>query len=72
MGIVEGESQPDTFIPQLIDLYRGGDFSFDKPVTFYDLDQIDEAFHDCEVGTTIKPIVRMPRPARRSVAGSRG
>lgn len=60
MGIVEGESQPDTFIPTLIDLYRSGNFPFDKLVTFYDLDQIDDAFHDCESGTTIKPIVRMP------------
>jgi aryl-alcohol dehydrogenase len=59
MGIVEGESQPDTFIPKLIDLYRSGDFPFDKLVTYYDLDQIDEAIHDCEAGTTIKPIVRM-------------
>jgi aryl-alcohol dehydrogenase len=59
MGIVEGESQPDTFIPKLIDLYRSGRFPFDRLVTFYDLDQIDDAFHDCEAGTTIKPIVRM-------------
>ena len=59
MGIVEGESQPDTFIPQLIDLYRSGDFPFDKLVTFYELERIDDAFHDCEAGTTIKPIVRM-------------
>ncbi len=59
MGIVEGESHPDTFIPKLIDLYRSGDFPFDKLVTFYDLDQIDDAIHDCEIGTTIKPIVRM-------------
>lgn len=25
----------------------------------YDLDRIDDAFRDCEAGTTIKPIVRM-------------
>jgi aryl-alcohol dehydrogenase len=59
MGIVEGESQPDAFIPKLIDLYRSGDFPFDKLVTFYDLDRIADAFDDCEAGTTIKPIVRM-------------
>jgi aryl-alcohol dehydrogenase len=59
MGIVEGESQPDTFIPTLIDLYRAGEFPFDRLVTFYDLDRIDEAFRDCEAGTTIKPVVLM-------------
>lgn len=59
MGIVEGEAHPDTFIPQLIDLYRSGAFPFDRLVTYYELDRIEDAFHDCEVGTTIKPIVRM-------------
>jgi aryl-alcohol dehydrogenase len=59
MGIVEGESHPDTFIPQLIDMYRNGDFPFDRLVTYYDLDQIDQAFADGEAGRTIKPIVRM-------------
>ncbi len=59
MGIVEGESRPDTFIPELIELYRSGRFPFDRLVTYYDLDHIDDAFHDCESGTTIKPIVRM-------------
>ena len=59
MGIVEGESHPDTFIPELVDLYRKGEFPFDELVTFYDLDQINDAFHDCEIGAAIKPIVRM-------------
>jgi aryl-alcohol dehydrogenase len=60
MGIVEGEAHPDTFIPKLIDLYRSGDFPFDRLVTYYELDQIADAFHDSETGSTIKPIVRMP------------
>lgn len=60
MGIVEGESHPDTFIPKLIELYRDGEFPFDRLVTYYDLDHIDDAFSDCESLTTIKPIVRMP------------
>ena len=59
MGIVEGEAHPDTFIPQLIDLYRSGAFPFDRLVTYYELDRIEDAFRDCEAGTTIKPIVRM-------------
>ena len=59
MGIVEGESRPDTFIPALIDLYRAGDFPFDRMVTYYDLDSINDAFEDCENGSTIKPIIRM-------------
>ncbi len=59
MGIVEGESNPDVFIPVLIDLYSKGLFPFDKLVKFYDFDQINEAIHDSETGSAIKPIVKM-------------
>ncbi len=59
MGIVEGESNPDVFIPTLIDLYEKGLFPFDKLVKFYDFDDINQAIHDSEAGTTIKPIVKM-------------
>jgi aryl-alcohol dehydrogenase len=59
MGIVEGESRPDTFIPALIDLYRQGRFPFDRMVKFYALEQINEAMADSSSGRTIKPILRM-------------
>ena len=60
IGIVEGESNPDVFIPMLIDLHRSGRFPFDKVVKFYQFDQINEAIHNSEIGAVIKPIVRMP------------
>jgi aryl-alcohol dehydrogenase len=60
IGIVEGESNPDTFIPILAELYAQGRFPFDKLVKFYDFDEINQAIHDSESGKTIKPIVRMP------------
>ena len=59
VGIVEGESNPDVFIPMLIDLYRKGRFPFDKLVRFYDFEKINDAIHDFETGLAIKPIVRM-------------
>ncbi len=59
MGIVEGESNPDLFIPQLVELYRQGRFPFDKMVKFYAFDDINQAIHDSETGKTIKPIVRI-------------
>jgi aryl-alcohol dehydrogenase len=59
IGIVEGESNPDTFIPMLIDLYRQGRFPFDRLVKFYALDDINKAIHASETGEVIKPIVRM-------------
>ncbi len=57
-GIVEGDSVPDLFIPQLIDLYMQGRFPFDKMLTFYSLKQINEAAEDSEKGRVIKAVVR--------------
>lgn len=59
MGIVEGESNPDTFIPMLAELHAQGRFPFDKLVKFYSFDEINRAIEDSESGRTIKPIVRM-------------
>jgi aryl-alcohol dehydrogenase len=59
MGIVEGESNPDTFIPVLVELYAQGRFPFDRLVTFYDFADINQAINDSESGRTVKAIVRM-------------
>ncbi|MFD1342117.1 NAD(P)-dependent alcohol dehydrogenase [Litorisediminicola beolgyonensis] len=59
MGVVEGESDGDTFIPQLIELWRAGRFPFDRLVTFYPFSEINRAIHDSHAGTTIKPILRI-------------
>jgi aryl-alcohol dehydrogenase len=58
-GIVEGESVPPVFIPRLVELWQQGRFPVDRIMTFYDFDQINEAVHDAEAGTTIKPVLRM-------------
>ena len=58
-GIVEGDSAPDIFIPQLIDLQRQGRFPYDRMLTFYDMEGINQAISDSESGTVVKPIVRM-------------
>ena len=59
IGIVEGSSVPDEFIPMLIARHAEGRFPFDRMVTFYTLDQVNEAMRDSETGQTIKPILRM-------------
>jgi aryl-alcohol dehydrogenase len=62
-GIHQGDSVPDVFIPQLIELYRQGRFPFDRLLSFYDLADINQALADMESGKTIKPVVRMPQAA---------
>jgi aryl-alcohol dehydrogenase len=59
MGVVEGDSVPDVFVPQLLDLYMQGRFPFDRLVRFYDFDQINQAAADAESGAAVKPIIRI-------------
>ncbi len=57
-GCVEGDSNPDIFIPQLIELYKQGKFPFDRLIKFYPMDKINEAAEDSEKGTTLKPVLK--------------
>lgn len=59
-GIVEGDSNPDVFIPRLIELYRQGRFPFDRLIRFYSFADINQAIHDSEHGVAVKPVVRFP------------
>ena len=58
MGSVQGEADPNLFIPKLIDLHRLGLFPFDRLVRVYAFDEINQAVQDSEAGVTIKPVLR--------------
>lgn len=58
VGIIEGDSVPEIFIPQLISLYQRGLFPFDRLIKFYSMDEINQAAEDSEKGITVKPIIR--------------
>ena len=55
--VVEGDSVPSQFVPQLIDLYERGLFPFDKLTKQYAFADINQAFDDSAAGITLKPIV---------------
>jgi aryl-alcohol dehydrogenase len=55
-GIVQGDSVPDIFIPNLIDLHLAGRFPFDRFVTRYDFAQINQAIEDQAAGKVVKPV----------------
>lgn len=59
IGVIEGDSVPRVFIPQLIDYYKAGQFPFDKMVRFYNFNEIEKAFEDSAKGITIKPILKV-------------
>ncbi|WP_379654310.1 NAD(P)-dependent alcohol dehydrogenase [Pseudoxanthomonas sp. UC19_8] len=56
-GIIEGDSVPDVFIPQLVDLWKQGRFPFDRLIRKYPLSQIDAAAHASESGEVLKAVL---------------
>ena len=57
MGIVEGDSDPDTFIPELLELHRTGRFPFDKLVTTMPFTEINEAVAAQHRGDAVKIVL---------------
>lgn len=55
--ITEGDANPQTFIPRMIELYEQGKFPFDRLVVKFPFDQINEAMHAGEKGQVIKPVL---------------
>lgn len=57
-GVIEGDAIPDIFIPKMIDLYTRGMFPFDKLVSYYSLNEINQAVSAMEQGKVIKAVLR--------------
>jgi aryl-alcohol dehydrogenase len=58
-GVLAGDSVSDLFIPRLLDLYSQGRFPFDRLITFYPFEEINQAVEDMEKGRIIKPVLRI-------------
>ena len=59
IGVIEGDSVPRVFIPQLIEFYKAGRFPFDRLIKFYDFSEINQAFEDSRSGATVKPVLKL-------------
>jgi aryl-alcohol dehydrogenase len=59
LGIIQGDSVPQDFIPKMIALYEAGQFPFDRLVKFYEFREINRAIADAKRGDTIKPVLRI-------------
>jgi aryl-alcohol dehydrogenase/geraniol dehydrogenase (NAD+) len=55
--ITEGDADPQTFIPRMIDWYRAGKFPFDRLIETFPFDKINEAATATESGRVIKPVL---------------
>lgn len=57
VGIVEGDSIPDLFIPTMVRLIKQGRFRFEELVSYYPLSQVNQACEDSLSGAAIKPVL---------------
>lgn len=59
-GVLMGNAVPRKTIPKMIQFNKMGLFPFEKLISFYNLDDINQAFEDSHSGKTIKAIIKMP------------
>lgn len=56
-GVILGDQIPQVFIPQLVQLQQDGLFPFERFITHYPFEKINEAIADAESGKVIKPVL---------------
>lgn len=56
-GVVEGDSNPDTFIPELAERWQRGELPLEKLVTRYPFDEFDQAWTAAKTGSVVKPVL---------------
>ncbi|KAI5460559.1 chaperonin 10-like protein [Mariannaea sp. PMI_226] len=57
IGVVEGGSYPQKFIPELIELHRQGHFPVERLCKVYSVKDFDTALNDLREGKVVKPII---------------
>lgn len=58
-GVIEGDADPRTFIPQLIQLWQDGKFPFDRLIETFGFEEIDKAIDAATSGRVVKPVLVM-------------
>lgn len=59
-GIIEGDSEPDSFLPELIEHWRAGRLPLEKLVDTFPLDRIEEAIAAQHRGDCVKAVLTFP------------
>jgi aryl-alcohol dehydrogenase len=58
IGILEGNTDPQVFIPRMIELWQAGRFPFDRLIEEFPLSEINEAEAASLSGRVIKPVLK--------------
>jgi len=56
-GSIEGDADPQTFIPKLLAWYHDGRFPVEKVIRMYPFTKVHDAFADLASGDVIKPVL---------------
>jgi aryl-alcohol dehydrogenase len=56
-GVIEGDADPQEFIPKLIDLHREGRFPYERLVETFPFEAINDALEASESGRVVKPVL---------------
>ncbi|MGW0857884.1 NAD(P)-dependent alcohol dehydrogenase [Streptomyces sp. NPDC002690] len=59
-GVIEGDSDPGRFLPELIGLHRRGLFPLDRLVTTFPFEEIGAAVAAMRDGSVVKPVLTFP------------
>lgn len=62
-GITEGDSNPDEFIPELLELHRDGRFPFDRMIRSFPLSEINAAIAAQHRGEVVKVVLTQDSPS---------
>jgi aryl-alcohol dehydrogenase len=63
-GIIEGDSEPAEFLPELVRLHAEGKLPVEKLITTYPFEKINEAIADSHSGKCVKPVLVFGESAR--------
>jgi aryl-alcohol dehydrogenase len=58
-GIIEGDSEPDVFLPELIAHHRAGRLPFERMIKTFPFSQINEAIAAQHRGDCVKVVLLM-------------
>ncbi|MGX7896572.1 NAD(P)-dependent alcohol dehydrogenase [Tsuneonella sp. HG222] len=59
VGILGGDSDVHSFIPELIAYHQEGRFPFDRLIRYFDFDDINAGIEASESGEVVKPVLRI-------------
>lgn len=57
-GVTEGDADPRTFVPELIQMNMDGKFPFEKLIRVYSIEEINQAVTDQHEGRCVKAVLR--------------